>query len=209
MRIPFSGRVLLLGSGSVSQCFQPLALRHFEMDFSKFTVMDFEDLRDAIPETLAAGANYAQERVTPENLPALLGRYLGRGDLLIDLAWNIDCSTIVQWCHDNDVLYVNTSTEVWDPYEDIASVPPPDRTLYVRHLGLRTLRESWSEPGPTAVIEHGANPGLVSHWTKVALLDIAAAMLERAPPIEAPRKSALEGALADQDFARLAMHSGT
>ena len=31
----------------------------------------------------------------------------------------------------------------------------------------------WSEPGPTAVIEHGANPGLISHFTKQALLDIA------------------------------------
>ena len=61
MKIPFSGRVLLLGCGSVSQCFQPLALRHLEMDFSKLTVMDFEDLRDTIPETLAAGANYAAE----------------------------------------------------------------------------------------------------------------------------------------------------
>ncbi len=33
--------------------------------------------------------------------------------------------------------------------------------------------ESWSEPGPTAVVEHGANPGLISHFTKHALLDIA------------------------------------
>ncbi|MGZ5360700.1 MAG: saccharopine dehydrogenase NADP-binding domain-containing protein, partial [Solirubrobacterales bacterium] len=90
IKIPFPGRVLLLGCGSVSQCFQPLALRHLERDFSKLTVMDFEDLRDAIPETLAAGADYVQERVTPENLPALLGRHLGPGDLLIDLAWNID-----------------------------------------------------------------------------------------------------------------------
>ncbi len=209
IRIPFPGRVLLLGCGSVSQCFQPLALRHLEMDFSKLTVMDFEDLRDAIPETLAAGADYVQERVTPENLPALLGRYLGPGDLLIDLAWNIDCGTIVQWCHDNDVLYVNTATEVWDPYEDVASVPPPERTLYVRHLELREQREGWAEPGPTAVVEHGANPGLVSHWTKVALLDIAAAMLERGLPAEAARRSALEAALADEDFARLAMHTGT
>ena len=167
IRIPFPGRVLLLGCGSVSQCFQPLALRHLEMDFSKFTVMDFEDLRDAIPETLAAGADYVQERVTPENLPALLGRYLGPGDLLIDLAWNIDCGTIVQWCHDNDVLYVNTVTEVWDPYEDAASVPPPERTLYVRHLELREQmrglgrarpdrgRRARRQPGPGQPLDEG------------------------------------------------------
>ncbi len=30
----------------------------------------------------------------------------------------------------------------------------------------------WTKPGPTAVLEHGANPGLISHFTKQALLDI-------------------------------------
>ncbi len=35
---------------------------------------------------------------------------------MIDLAWNIDCCEILQWCHDNGVLYVNTSVEVWDPF---------------------------------------------------------------------------------------------
>lgn len=36
----------------------------------------------------------------------------------------------------------------------------------------------WDAPGPTAVLEHGANPGLISHFTKQALLDIAEACLE-------------------------------
>ena len=40
---------------------------------------------------------------------SLLGKYLSAGDLLIDLAWNIDCCEIVQWCHDHGVLYINTS----------------------------------------------------------------------------------------------------
>ena len=40
-------------------------------------------------------------------------------------------------------------------------------------MNLRRMISEWSEPGPTAVIEHGANPGLISHFTKQALLDIA------------------------------------
>jgi homospermidine synthase len=31
----------------------------------------------------------------------------------------------------------------------------------------------WATPGPTVVLEHGANPGLISHFTKQGLLDIA------------------------------------
>ena len=208
MKIPFGGRVLILGCGSVSQCLQPLVLRHFEMDFSKLTIMDFEDLRHAIPDTLAAGAKYVQDRVTRDNLPTRLSQYLGSGDLLIDLAWNIDCGEIIQWCHDNNVLYLNTSVELWDPYEDAGAVPPAQRTLYVRHMDLRRRVKGWAERGATAVVEHGANPGLVSHWAKVALEDISKEILKRGLA-QGARKAALEKSLAEADYARLAMHTGT
>jgi homospermidine synthase len=209
VKIQFSGRVLVLGCGSVSQCLQPLLLRHFDMDFSKLVVMDFEDMRHTIPGTLAAGASYVQEKVTEENMATLLGQYVGSGDLLIDLAWNIDCGEIIQWCHDHNVLYVNSSVELWDPYTDAENTHPTDRTLYVRHMALRQRVKSWSEPGATAVIEHGANPGLVSHWTKVALRDIATTMLKEGLPKEPGRKSGLEKALADSNFPALAMYTGT
>ncbi|MDX1995232.1 MAG: saccharopine dehydrogenase NADP-binding domain-containing protein [bacterium] len=206
MKIPFNGRILLLGCGSVSRCLQPLLLRHFEMDFSKWTIMDFADLRHLIPDTLAAGVNYVQEKVTPENMASLLGQYVGAGDLLIDLAWNIDAGDILQWCHDNHVLYVNTSVELWDPYGDAGALLPTERTLYVRHMALRKRVASWGPGGATAVVEHGANPGLVSHWTKVALEDIAAAMFKT--NLEAQTRKGLEDALSARDYARVAMLEG-
>ncbi|MCU0499620.1 MAG: saccharopine dehydrogenase NADP-binding domain-containing protein [Anaerolineae bacterium] len=204
MKITFGGRILVLGSGSVSQCLQPLLLRHIEMDFSKLTIMDFEDLRQIIPGTLAAGANYVQERVTPDNMATLLGQYVGAGDLIIDLAWNIDCVEILQWCHDHEVMYVNTSVELWDPYD--MNAHPRDRTLYVRHMAIRERIKTWNKPGATAVVEHGANPGLVSHWTKVALEDIAKTMI--AQGVSPEKHTALTQALADQHYPRLAMIEG-
>ncbi|MCL4266358.1 MAG: saccharopine dehydrogenase NADP-binding domain-containing protein [Anaerolineae bacterium] len=204
MKIEFNGRILILGCGSVSRCFQPLLLRHFDMDFRRVTILDFADLRELIPDTLAAGVQYVQAQITPDNLAQMLGQYVGSGDLLVDLAWNIDCGEIVQWCHDHHVLYINTSVELWDPYEDAANIPPVDRTLYVRHLALRERVKMWPEKGVTAVVEHGANPGLVSHWVKVALTDIATEMLRRG----LGERAALERALADRQYALLAMLSG-
>jgi homospermidine synthase len=206
MKIPFGGRILILGCGSVSRCVQPLILRHFDMDFSKLTIMDFEDWRHLIPDTLAAGARYVQDRVRPDNLMTLLQQYVGSGDVLIDLAWNIDTGEIIQWCHDHNVLYLNTSVELWDPYEDAGSIPPAERTLYQRHMRLRERTRHWAEPGPTAVVEHGANPGLVSHWVKIGLEDIAQAAL----PAQSDRheREALERALADRDYANLARLTG-
>ena len=43
------------------------------------------------------GVRFVRDRVTPANLGTLLGRYLSRGDLLVDLAWNIDCCELLQW----------------------------------------------------------------------------------------------------------------
>ncbi len=208
MKIPFTGHVLVLGCGAVSRCLLPLLRRHLDMDFTRLTVMDFEDVRPFIGETLAAGAKFVQHRITPNNLASTLAEYLEAGDLLIDLAWNIDALEILQWCHDHGVLYVNTSIEVWDPYIDLDQKPPTERTLYVRHLALKKLMKSWTEPGPTAVIEHGANPGLVSHWTKIALEDVAVTML-RQLPLESTRRATLEAALAVNDYARIAMATGT
>ncbi|OJF09342.1 saccharopine dehydrogenase NADP-binding domain-containing protein [Couchioplanes caeruleus] len=212
-KLTFPGRVLLLGSGSVSQCLQPLLLRHLDMDFTRLTVMDFEDLADKISDTLAAGARYVRHRITPENLATTLGEYLGRGDLLINLSWNIDTIDIIDWCQRHDVLYVDTSVELWDPYEDQVAKHPSERTLYARHMRLREHARRWGVEGSTAVVEHGANPGLVSHWTKVALEDIATAMLkdpDRLPaPLEPQRATSLQSALGDRDHARLAMLTGT
>lgn len=204
MKIDFDGRVLVLGCGSVSRCLQPLLLRHLVMDFSSLTIMDFEDLQHLIPDTLAAGARYVQEQITPDNLATVLGEHLGAGDLLIDLAWNIDCGEIIQWCHDHDVLYINTSVEVWDPYDN--DTPPVERTLYARHMALRERVKGWTKKGATAIVEHGANPGLVSHWTKVALEDIAGTMLRK--DVAPEKHPALERALQDADFPQLAMLTG-
>lgn len=207
MKIPFSGRVLLLGCGSVSRCLQPLLLRHLDIDPARLTIMDLEDLRHLIPDTLAAGVVYEQREITPGNLAQILADHVGPGDLLIDLAWNIDCNEIVGWCHDNGVLYLNTSVEVWDPYAGAEKQTPQDRTLYVRHQRLKEMVDSWATPGPTAVVEHGANPGLVSHWTKVALIDIASGLLQG--DLGTHRRRALEAALSADDFPALAMETGT
>ncbi len=61
----FTGRVVVLGCGSVSRCLQPLILRHFDMDFRKLTIVDFEDLAASVPDTLAAGARAPNARRRP------------------------------------------------------------------------------------------------------------------------------------------------
>jgi homospermidine synthase len=200
-------RVLVLGCGSVAQCTVPLLIRDLAIDPQRFTIVDMLDNRARVADSITAGVTYEQDRITPDNIDEFLTARVGDGDLLLDLAWNIDNPTILQWCRDHGVRYLNTSVEVWDPYDDMASTHPLDRTLYVRHMDLRRMMAAWGDnKGATAVVEHGANPGLVSHFTKQALTEIAARMLHDGIATDA---AALERSLADEDYPALAMLSGT
>ncbi len=201
-------RVLVLGCGSVAQCTVPLLVRDLGIEPARVTVVDMVDRRDRIAGSLASGVRYEQDRVTPENLDTFLSARVGEGDLLLDLAWNIDNPTILQWCRDHGVRYLNTSVELWDPYDRLVDTPPIDRTLYVRHMQLRRMIAGWSHNrGATAVLEHGANPGLVSHWVKQALREIATRMLTDG--LAGGASTTIEAALERNEFNQLGMLTGT
>ncbi|MFT3853656.1 MAG: saccharopine dehydrogenase NADP-binding domain-containing protein [Ilumatobacteraceae bacterium] len=204
-RLP--SRVLVLGCGSVAQCTIPLLIRDLPIQPSQVTVVDFVDNRNRIAGSIIKGVTYERDRLTKDNLDELLSARVGPGDLLVDLAWNVDNPTILQWCRDHRVRYLNTSVELWDPYDELTATPPLDRTLYVRHMALRRMRASWPDNrGATAIVEHGANPGLVSHFAKQALSEIATRMLTDGIATD---PAGLEDALAGEAYNRLAMLTGT
>ena len=169
--------------------------------------MDFEDRAEILKPWTAQGVHWVRHRITPENLAAELEKHVSAGDLVIDLAWNIDCLEILQFCHDRGILYVNTSVEVWDPYDGGDNKHPTTRTLYWRHMNVQRMTSGWSEPGPTAVLEHGANPGLISHWTKQGLLDIGRRLLDD-KKVAGAEAEEIRQLIADRTFNRLAMKLG-
>jgi homospermidine synthase len=194
----FTNKVLILGAGSVSQSVLPLLIEHL-VDAKQITIMDQRDNRSRVQSALNQGATYVQDQITRGNLDAQLSKYLKAGDFLLDLAWNIDANTILQWCHDHGVLYLNTSIEEWDPYEGGSNKHPLERTLYYRHMRMRDMKSRWTKTGATAIVEHGANPGLVSHLVKKSLVDIATRALK-----DGKAGSEVEGALVNENYQSLA-----
>ena len=165
--------------------------------------MDQRDNRLRVKGALDKGATYIQDQITQDNLDSQLKKYLSAGDFLLDLAWNIDANTILNWCHDNGVLYLNTSIEQWDPYEGGANKHPLERTLYHRHMSMREMKSKWNKVGATAIVEHGANPGLVSHLVKKSMVDIATLALK-----ESKAAAGVESALTDERYNDLAQLLG-
>lgn len=207
-KVKFSGKLLMIGCGGVAQCAVPLVLRHFDMPAKKITIMDFADNRHRVKDALGRGVRYIFDKVTEQNYRKLLAKYAGPGDMIIDLAWNINCWEILDWCRTNQVLYVNTSVEEWDPYRDDKRTDPTQYTLYARHMKLRKLMEKhWGgKKGTTAIVDHGANPGLVSHFTKKALIDIAKKILKEKP--SDARSKDLKKYLKAKNFPKLAQITG-
>jgi homospermidine synthase len=209
----------MLGCGSIGKCTLPLVRRHIDMPASRITVLDFEDVRPRIEDALQAGVVFRQARLTKDNYQSMLDELVGPGDILLDLSWNVETVDILAWCGEHDVRYLNTSLEEWNPYGDIENKSPYERSLYSRQMQVRQLKErlnSRPNGSPTAILDHGANPGLVSHFTKRALLEIAAAMLERGlPAATGVDNTAFEKLIADAEsrrdgsFARLSQATGT
>jgi len=194
----FEGRILVIGLGAVSRCTLPLLFEHVPAEPSQYTVLDFGDVGEHARWVREQGASFAAERIEQANYGDVLGRHVGPGDLIVDLAWNLGTADLLEWCRAHDVRYVNASLEVWDPYAGMASSHPTERTLYARHMELRDRFARWGDnDGPSAVLDHGANPGLVSHFTKAALADIADACLAEGVLQGAEREAVADARAAD------------
>ena len=75
-------------------------------------------------------------------------------------------------------------------------------------MNVRRMTAKWAEKGPTAVIEHGANPGLISHFTKQGLVDIAESAIADEEGRGRRRPSRFAGLAAAGKFNRLAQELG-
>ncbi|MFZ0107644.1 MAG: saccharopine dehydrogenase C-terminal domain-containing protein, partial [Thiobacillus sp.] len=112
--------------------------------------------------------------LTRENYRAVLAEELRPGDLLLNLSINVGSVDLIAWCQENGVLYLDACIEPWaGGYYDNALTPSQRSNYGLREAAL-ALRRPTGRPAPAAVLTHGVNPGLVSHFVKQALLDIAA-----------------------------------
>lgn len=203
----FKNRVLIIGYGSVGRCALPVLLKHVDIPYKNITVLDFADKREALKQWIKKGVKYSQERISPVNISKVLSKHVNGGGLIIDLSWNIDCLEMLSWCHDNKVLYVNTSVEEWDPYAAIHIRSPFKKSLYYKQMEIRNMVSKWRNSSTTAVLDHGANPGLISHFVKKGLVDIAKKSIrDKATPKK--NVHSIKRLLREKNFPRLAMELG-
>ncbi|CAF0994893.1 unnamed protein product [Adineta ricciae] len=205
-----SRRLLVIGCGGVSQCALPLLIDYLLLKnhIQSITIIDVLDQRARIQQHLSkyAQVKYEQELITRKNYGEILSTHLSSGDILLDLAYNIETRCLLKWCHDHQVRFVNTSVELWEPFGEAYKNDPRLLTLYHRQMQLRDMQNdiTWNRNGPTAILDHGCNPGLVSHFVKRALVDMAQHVLSSKDiQIATDEKQQLQSALKAKDYPQL------
>jgi homospermidine synthase len=165
----FSGRLVIVGFGSIGQGVLPLILRHIEIDPSRISIVTAEERgRDVAREY---GADFIIKPLTAGNYREILTPMLGAGDFLVNVSVDVSSVALIELCRERDALYLDTSVEPWAGGYTDARLTPSLRSNYALREAARKFRDGGH---PTAVATHGANPGLVSHLVKKALLTIAA-----------------------------------
>ena len=169
--VALPGRLVIVGFGSIGQGVLPLLLRHLEISPDQITIITAEPRGHEVAAEY--GVRFIETALTRENY---------RADPRIEAsAAAIFCSTSRSTCRASrssscariqGALYLDTCIEPWPGGYTDPSLPPSARSNYALRESALALRPRYPG-GPTAVLTHGANPGLVSHFVKQALIDLA------------------------------------
>ncbi|SDR20173.1 homospermidine synthase [Rhizobiales bacterium GAS113] len=167
----FGGRLVIVGFGSIGQGTLPLILRHIDIDPSRITIVTAEERGHAEAEAL--GVRFVIEPLTRENHRSVLEPLIGAGDFLLNVSIDVSSVALIAFCGERGALYLDTCIEPWAGGYTDPSLSASLRSNYGLREQALALRRQGADRGPTALVTHGANPGLVSHFVKQALTNIA------------------------------------
>jgi homospermidine synthase len=194
VHVNFGGRIVFVGFGSIGQGVLPLILRHIGTAPERITIVSAEDAGRAEAEHF--GVSFVKIALTRENYAQTLTPLLAAGDFLLNLSVDVSSVALIELARERGALYLDTCIEPWAGGYTDPNSPVESRSNYNMRLHALKLRNRGGG-APTAVLTHGANPGLVSHLVKRALLNIAAdTQVEAGTP------------RAREDWARLAQRLG-
>lgn len=176
----FKNRIVIIGFGSIGEGVLPLLLRHIDVKPENVSIITAEDRGHE--EARKYGIEFIKEALTATNYREMLEPRLAEGDFLVNVSVDVSSVALIEFCQQKGALYIDTCIEPWPGVYTDPKLSPSSRSNYGLRESALALRAKHPN-GPTAVLTHGANPGLVSHFVKQALLNMAESTgLEVEPP---------------------------
>lgn len=163
--IKFEGRIVQFGFGAVGKSFYEKISQEIKYNENKYFIITRDEFEfEAYINLGGMVSNFIISEVTKENFRQVFESYLDSGDLLIDFADTVGTKDICDWCAERNIMYINTGEADW-----------PDNwySIFNENELKNALRDKHNKNERTnkypIVLQHGNNPGLVSHFVKAAI----------------------------------------
>lgn len=151
------GRLLMVGTGCVAAAVLPLIWRHIGAARGQVSLLGPDPAGQALAHR--HGIVWHACALRRDNHRSELARHLRAGDVLLNLSLGVGSLDLLAWCQQHGVLYLDSNLEAW--------ADRPHTLAAARAQALARRGRT------TAVLSHGANPGLVSQLLKQALENLA------------------------------------
>jgi homospermidine synthase len=168
--VEFPGRLIMVGCGSIGQAILPLLRRHIALGAGRLIVLAADEVGRGIAQE--HGARFVHAHLKPRSYRRVLARHVHSGDLLLNLSVDVSSLDLIGFTTACGALYVDTSIEPWPGVFDNPMLDLRQRTNFLARQRVLQLARELGPEAPTAVVDHGANPGLASHFVKRALVDL-------------------------------------
>src|SRR5271163_2649240 len=139
VHVNFTGRIVMVGFGSIGQGVLPLILRHIGTSSDRITIVTAADSGQSEAEQF--GVRFVKNALTPENYRRVLEPLLDAGDFLLNLSVDVSSVALVELARERGALYLDTCIEPWaggyvDPKASVSS-----RSNYSMRLEALRLRD--------------------------------------------------------------------
>ncbi|WP_460145838.1 saccharopine dehydrogenase NADP-binding domain-containing protein [Pseudomonas sp. S2_A02] len=168
---PFNARLVMIGFGCIGKGVLPLLLRHLELEPQRLLILSPDEDGRLLAQKF--GVAHRTEKLDQSNYEAVLEPLLSAGDFLLNLSVGVSSLSLIQFAQRKGVLYLDTCIEPWEGGYTDPDKSLSERSNYALREAALQLRADSPQGLPTAILTHGANPGLVSHLVKQALINLA------------------------------------
>lgn len=163
--ITFKGNIVQFGFGAVGKSFFEKISKEIKFDEYKYYVITRDKGEfEAYINLGGVSSNFIVASIDRENWKDIFSKYLKEGDLLIDFADSVGTRDFVEWCAEENIMYLNTGETDWgDHWYSIFE--ENEKKVLLKE----TYKNKKDKNKYPIVLQHGNNPGLVSHFVKAGI----------------------------------------
>ena len=163
--VTFDGKIVQFGFGAVGKSFYEKVRKEINFNENKYYVITTNKEEFTAYVNLGGMvANFIVAEIAKDNFEQVFSKYLNEGDLLIDFADTVGTKDICKWCAEKNIMYINTGEADWP--ENWYSIFNENLKKQEIKAYYQNINEKNKYP---IVLQHGNNPGLVSHFVKAGL----------------------------------------